>query len=132
MSQVCLLEYHGQVVAKKNSKVISINQNTGKPFVRSNDKAKAQELDMAYQFQEDYISQGYIEPLRGKLTITMGFWNKDNRAHDLDNQISTVLDALIKGQVIEDDSQKYVKHLVANNNGVDKEDPRVQIIIFED
>lgn len=129
---VCVLEYHGQVVAKKNNKVISMNKSTGRPFIRMNDKAKAQELDMAYKFQEDYIAQGYIEPLRGKLTITMGFWNKDNRAHDMDNQISTVLDALIKGKVIEDDSQKYVKHLVANNNGVDKEDPHVQIIIFED
>jgi len=132
MSKVCLLEYHGQVIAKKNSKVISFNKSTGKPFIRMNDKAKSQELDMAYQFQEDYIEQGYIEPLRGKLTIVMGFWNKDNRAHDMDNQISTILDALVKGKVIEDDSQKYIKHLTANNNGVDKEDPRVQIVIFED
>lgn len=132
MSQVCLLEYHGQVVAKKNNKVISLNKSTGRPFVRMNDKAIAQEHEMAYQFQDDFIAQGFIEPLRGELSVVIGIWNKDKRAHDLDNQISTILDALVKGKVIEDDSQKYIKHIIAKTDGVDKEDPRAEIIVFED
>ena len=132
MSKVCLLEYHGQVVAKKNNKVISVNKSTGRPFVRMNDKAIAQEADMAYQFQNDFINQGFIEPLHGELSVSIWVRNKDKRAHDLDNQISSILDALVKGKVIEDDSQKYIKYITAKTDGVDKEDPRVQIIIHED
>lgn len=125
--------YFGQVTGKKNSKTIAFNRRTGKPFVRMNDKAKMQELEMVLAFKEDFRSQGFKYDAFKNTTVEVRveIWNKDNRKHDLDNQVSTVLDALVKAKVIFDDSQNTVIKLVVEYKGVDKYDPRAEITISE-
>lgn len=124
-------EYYGQVTGKKNSRVIAINQHTGKPFVRMNDNAKRQEMDMAREFRDDLIyAKLSPEDFENKrIEVIAEFWNQDKRKHDLDNQISSILDALVKAEVLPDDSQSTVWKISATYKGVDKEDPRVEITI---
>lgn len=123
--------FHGQVSSKKNSKTIGINRRTGKPFVRMNDRAKEQEFELIRKFNDDFIDQGFFEPLNGAVEVIVEIWDKDLRAYDLDNQISTVLDALVKAQVLEDDNQKYVSQIKGYYRGVDKEDPRMVLTIYQ-
>ena len=122
--------FHGQILAKKNSKIISVNKATGRPFVRMNDRAKEQEAAMARQFSDDFTNQGMIEPLYDSVEVIMDIWNQDMRPRDLDNQISTILDGLVKAGVLQDDNQKYVSQIKGYYHGVDKEDPRAEITIY--
>ena len=124
-------DYFGQVTGKKNSKVIAINRHTGRPFVRMNDKAKAQEKEMVENFVYDMkFYKLSPEDFDGKrIEVAVEFWNQDKRKHDLDNQLSTVLDALVKAQILPDDSQETVFKVTAEYKGVDREDPRALITI---
>ena len=125
-------DYFGQVTGKKNSKVISINQHTGRPFVRMNDKAKAQEREMIDNFRYD-LSYNKLRPMDfqdKRIEVIVEVWNKDKRKHDLDNQVSTILDALVKAGVLPDDSQETVYKITAEYKGVDKEDPHVYITVI--
>ena len=124
-------DYFGQVTGKKNNKVISINKHTGKPFVRMNDAAKVQEREMVNQFIYDKnFAKLKPEDFEGKrIEVIVEVWNKDKRKHDLDNQISTILDALVKAKVLPDDSQETVWRISAEYKGIDKEDPRASITV---
>lgn len=124
-------DYYGQVTGKKNSKTIAINRRTGKPFVRMNDKAKAQEREMVENFTYDMsVFKLTPEDFVGKrIEVIVEVWNKDRRKHDLDNQVSTILDALVKSGVLPDDSQETLYKIKAEYKGIDKEDPRVLITI---
>lgn len=125
-------DFYGQVTAKKNSRVISINPRTGKPFVRSNDAAKAQEREMVENFAYDmaFYKRKPEDFENRTIEVKIEVWNKDNRRHDLDNQLSTILDALVKAKVLPDDSQSVVYKVSAEYKGVDKEDPRTLITII--
>lgn len=127
-----LTTYFGQVTAKKNNKVISVNQHTGKPFVRMSDRAKVQEREMVGIFSSDFVMQGLRHEFfdDARIEVVVEVWNKDNRKHDLDNQVSTILDALVKAGVIPDDSQTTVQKITAEYKGIDKDDPRAEITII--
>ena len=124
--------YFGQVTAKKNNKVISVNRHTGQPFVRMNDRAKAQERDMIITFKDDFIMQElkheWFENRR--IEVIVEIWNKDARKHDTDNQLSTIMDALVKAQIIPDDSQLTVAIETIEYKGIDKDDPRAEITVY--
>lgn len=123
--------YYGQVTGKKNSKMIAVNRYTGKPFVRMNDKAKEQEKEMVEDFRFDKkVARLRDEDLVGKrFRVEMEIWNKDRRKHDLDNQVSTVLDALVKAEVLSDDSAETVWYVSAEYMGVDKKMPRAKVTL---
>lgn len=125
-------DFYGQVVGKKNSKVISINQHTGRPFVRMNDRAKAQEREMVENFAYDmvYYKRKPEDFQDKRIEVIVEIWNQDNRKHDLDNQLSTILDALVKAKVLPDDSQNTVMKVTAEYKGVDREDPRALITVI--
>lgn len=125
-------DYFGQVTGKKNSKIISINRSTGRPFVRMNDKAKLQEKEMVENFAYDMAfyklkPEDFIDK---RIEVIVEVWNKDKRKHDLDNQVSTILDALVKAKILPDDSQETVWKIQATYKGVDKDDPRALITVI--
>lgn len=63
------------------------------------------------------------------ISVTLIFFNPDNRRHDLDNQSSSVLDTLVKAGVIEDDNQTKIDSLQLHYGGIDKENPRCEIFL---
>lgn len=131
MTREFMTTYLGQVTSKKNNKVIAINRHTGRPFVRMNDLAKAQEREMVAIFKDDFLMQQMKrEWFEGRrIEVVVEIWNKDARKHDLDNQLSTILDALTKAQVLPDDSQLTVAKVTAEYKGIDRDDPRAEITV---
>lgn len=69
----------------------------------------------------------------GKVTLEYFFY-EENERRDVDNVASfamkVIQDALVKLQVIHDDSQKYLSHFACNFD-VDKSNPRIEVIIKE-
>lgn len=127
---ICLT-YRGVVYSKKNSKSIITNRRTGKPQIVSNQRAKAMEADMVDQFREQALIRGW-EPNKDSIYhIAISIYAKDYTRRDLDNQATSVLDGLVAAGVIPDDSTKYIRSLLIDYLGVDKNDPRAKITILE-
>lgn len=123
-----LVTITGNVPSQKNRKIISRNRATGRPFLRSAPAVK--------QWQE-HAENALRKQWRGlKMTeypinLSLIFYFDNLRRHDLDNALSTVMDALVAAEVIEDDSTKYVECITVQYGGHDKINPRVEIYFDE-
>lgn len=129
------LTYYGVIYSKKNSKQIIMNRRTKRPMIVSNEKAKQMEEDMAKQFSDAYrtlspiVSHPFATICGRPLKITIEIWQKDRIRRDLDNQATSVLDALVAGGVIADDSVDVIQELTIKMMGVDKNHPRATVTI---
>lgn len=111
----------GTTPSKKNSR---INTRSGRSFPSAIFSAweKTALPELTKQFDGLKITQYPV-------TVTMIFYNPDNRRHDLDNQASSILDTLVKSGILEDDNQNKVDCIQLQYGGVDKENPRCEIFI---
>lgn len=121
MLQITIL---GQTPAQKNSKSIAYNRATKKPFIMSNQNVKGWQNDAAMQLLRYRIK----EPLQGRQELSIMFYVKDKRRRDLDNMLTTIQDALVKGGILEDDSWQYIR-IGRIDAEIDKENPRAEITI---
>lgn len=122
----------GQVPSKKNNKRILKNSRTGKMFIASSEKfnewhEKALREVCLFSKAAKYRNK----PRKNPLSIRMSFYNKDNRRHDLDNMVSSVLDLLVDAGYLEDDHCKIVSSMLVVFRGVDRKNPRVEVTITE-
>lgn len=129
-----VLTYYGVIYSKKNSKRIVTNRRTGRPMIVSSEKAKEMENDMVKQFSDQYHNTSPIDKpfaaIYGKpLKVKISIWQKDKTRRDLDNQATSILDALVAGGVIVDDSVDIVQELIVKMMGTDKKHPRARIEI---
>lgn len=132
------LTYYGVIYSKKNSKRIITNHRTQRPMIVSSERAKAMEQDMASQFatqfsklfDSNYLHPQPVETCQGKpLKVSISIWEKDRTRRDLDNQATSILDALVEAGVIADDSVKVVQELNVRMMGIDKFDPHATVEI---
>ena len=72
----------------------------------------------------------YDYKLGKPLGVSIRIWEKDKTRRDLDNQATSVLDALVRAGVIEDDSVRVVQKLNVELAGFDKKVPRAEIEIW--
>lgn len=127
MAKEIKLTYYGRVLSKKNSKQI-IRKRSGAPVIVSNPAAKANENDMVDQFSIQTIRQK--KPVK-RCKISVEIYQPTAQRRDLDNQLTAILDALVKAEVIADDSFKCVIEEKVRFGGIDKNEPRAIVIITE-
>lgn len=139
--KIIRLIYHGTVLSKKNRHI-----TTRQGIVVPDARAKANEADMVNQFIPQLRRQGgtsiftkthtdrLIEANAKGTTygIKMTIYNETARRRDLDNQATSILDALTKSGAIVDDCAKYVRKLVIEYGGIDRLNPRAEIMIVEE
>lgn len=127
MTREIKLTYYGRVLSKKNSKQI-IRKRSGTPIIVSNPSAKANENDMVDQFSTQTMKQK--SPIE-KCKISVEVYQPTAQRRDLDNQLTAILDALVKAEVIADDSFKCVIEERVRFGGIDKKEPRAIVTITE-
>lgn len=133
------LTYEGKIFSKKNSKQIVMNRRTNKPTIISNKNVRTMESDMVGQFRKQAYEEGWqvtkAVKLDGeepkKFAVCVEIYEESLRRHDLDNQLTSLLDGLVDALVLPDDSFDYVPHLEVNYGGLDRENPRAEIDIWE-
>lgn len=115
------LTISGTTPSKKNSR---INTRSGRSFpsARFTEWEKPALVELKDQFAGLKITEYPI-------SLTMVFYNTDKRRHDLDNQSSSILDTLVKADVLEDDNQTKVDCITLQYGGVDKENPRCEVFL---
>ena len=132
------LTFNGIILSKKNRHIISSHGG-----IIPDSKARENENEMIQQFTDQLRAQGINDAFtktkteqvleaNGKNTkyaIQFEIWRANNIRRDLDNQVTTLLDALTESFAIADDSHKYLKQIVAIDRGLDKDNPRAEIII---
>lgn len=130
MKQQLELRFSGQVLAKKNRHILAIVG--GHPIVKPDKEAKANEDDMVFQFRtqllqtdrRDFIANSKdarilkARQAGEQYTVEMTIYEPNRIRRDLDNQASTLMDALTRSGAIADDCWQFVKELRVKAGGV--------------
>lgn len=109
---------NGRVPSKKNSR---INTRSGRSFPSS--KYTSWHKDASYQ-----LKQQDTEKFVTKGGIALHFWLPDNRRCDLTNKAESVMDLLVDNGLLEDDCWQITGMVVLIPEGIDIDNPRVEII----
>ena len=106
----------GRIPSKKNSR---IHTRTGMSFPSA--KYTAWHKDASSQLiGKNKITNGS--------TITINFYFPDNRRTDLSNKAESIMDCLVDNGLLEDDCWQIVPTLNLVGCGVDKVNPRAEIV----
>ncbi len=124
------LIYHGLVVSKKNSRVAGRNPRTGRQYVAMNARARNNQNDMVTVFRNQLsigldASPMIVDPCK----ISIKLYEPNWQLRDIDNQATSILDALVAAKVIKNDDVRHVQKLNVTMAGVDKDDSRAEITI---
>lgn len=125
------LNYKGVVISKKNSKIIRKDRRTGRNYITSNDTAKRNEADMVASFMEQ-LDGAYTDKDLCPCSIAVTIYEPDSHRRDLDNQLTSILDALVRARVITDDSTSSLYGASVRYGGIDRENPRADIVITKE
>ena len=93
------LTINGKIPSKKNSKQISFNKQTEKPFVRSSDRYLTWRENILWEIK-GLSSKRYFD---GPIKIEYLFEVKKGNRSDVDNMIATINDILQESSIIEND-----------------------------
>lgn len=116
----------GNVPSQKNRKIISMNRATGRPFLRSAPAVKDWQERAYWELKKQ--TKGF-KVTAYPVTVVCTIYFDNRRRHDLDNAYAGVADALVHAGIIEDDSVAYINVVTLRYGGLDKVNPRVEIII---
>lgn len=122
------LTISGSTPSQKNRKIISVNRATGRPFLRTAPQVKVWHEQAVTELREQF--KGY-RITDYPISIAVVFYYDSNRRRDLDNGLSSIMDALVDAGIIEDDNYKFVDNIDVSYGGYDKINPRCEIYIDE-
>ena len=124
-----ILVIYGNVPSQKNRKIISQNRATGRPFLRSAPKVKEWQEQASIQLNRQWRG---LKVVGYPISMDIVFYFDSLRRRDLDNALSSVMDALVAAGVIEDDSVAFVNAIKVVYGGLDREKPRAEIYLEND
>ena len=115
-------------VRKKKTHYLNLNNYRNWQFQLNNQLKKTFKITVANDIRN-------LEPVGGPVKITYSIFYPTKRAFDVDN-IGTVIskftmDALVEFGIIEDDNYHFVPEIVFEFGGIDKENPRCDVLIEE-
>lgn len=115
-------------VRKKKTHYLNLNNYRNWQFQLNNQLKKTFKITVANDIRN-------LEPVGGPVKITYSIFYPTKRAFDVDN-IGTVIskftmDALVEFEIIEDDNYHFVPEIVFEFGGIDKENPRCDVLIEE-
>jgi len=115
----------GRPATKKNSQRICLAKN-GRRFIIQSKLYLEYEKSCLWQLKSQYRGG----TIKGKIAVKLLYWLKDRRLPDLLNLEQATCDILEKAKVIEND--KNIESFDGSRRmGIDKDDPRCEIEIFE-
>ena len=104
-----------------------INDNRTNRYKGAKTKKDAEKLILT-AIKRAKLSRVYKYPIELKIT-----WNEPNSRRDVDNVVFAtkfIQDAMVKAEIIKDDSQKYINKL-SHEVLVDRENPHIDVEIIE-
>lgn len=143
------LTYKGVVCSKKNSKQI-IRTKAGIPRIISNATARANEEEMVRQFEAQAIElasknaelsfiakrdANKVKMLTDatahneRYVVNIEIYAPNAVRRDLDNQATSIFDALVRAGILADDCFKFLRAFSVKFAGIDKFNPRAVIQI---
>lgn len=144
MEKTIKLRYDGKILSKKNRHVVA--RIGGRNAVLPDHAAQENETRMVASFMRqlgaDADHRGKImqdkarrvleaERAGAEYEIGIEITQADGIRRDLDNQTSTIMDALVRSGAIADDCRKFVKAITVKDKGIDKERAGADITIVE-
>lgn len=119
----------GRIPSKKNSVVMFVRN--GKLFKMPSNKYREWHKDASEQLKGQYPLAVALSgiPIVKVQAIELRLFAPDKRAADLTNKAESVMDLLVDNGIIADDNWFVVPIILLTFGGVDKADPRVEIIL---
>ena len=138
-------EYKGTITSKKNSKQIITNPRTGRPMIISNSRARKNQSDMVAQFMEQmdadrlrFVLSHEKQEIKAKAkkdgekyAVFIRITEPDKIHRDLDNQATSILDALVEAGALPDDNVQFIVDLRIMLVGFDKDNAGAIIEVKE-
>lgn len=113
----------GRIPSKKNNRMkITVRGNS---FMIPNKEYKAWHADASIQLMAQKA-----RPVQTPCTLELHFYYPDNRKTDNTNKAESVHDLLVDNKIIEDDSWQHAPVTIQRSMGVDKLNPRVEILLY--
>lgn len=114
----------GRTPSKKNSKTMVCKGN--RPILLPSNNYSKWHKDASLQ-----IKQQNIQSIKGRIDkVVATFYAPDNRKFDLSNKFESIADLLVDNGIIEDDNYNIIPDVHMIFGGVDKTNPRVEIILL--
>lgn len=61
--------------------------------------------------------------------LTLNIWFKDTRNRDIGNYEKLIIDYLVEQGILSDDNFKILQRKITNFAGIDKKEPRIEVVI---
>lgn len=111
--------------SKKNSQEIVFNKKTGHRMVIQNKRYTEFEKQC-----KEYLPK-LEKPINYPINLQCKFYVCDARKRDIANYLEAIQDVLVKYDILEDDNYNIVSSIDGCSMEIDREKPRVEIIIKE-